>query len=227
MEGLTIWRRRGVRGWSWLRVGERALWSETWHSTSEWIEALERSLTRARVPVLRPGPFEAWDLEVRGGLLGRSRLLMTTEEHGGGRQLVRFRVAPHVRALPILLVLLLAGIVTMPAAGELLLPSAFFFVGAAAFLGLAMLDVGCAEATILGSVTRVAEEMGSLVIDEEGAHAESSAAEAADTHAAPDADERASKSGERGSREETVRIEPQDRRSPRAAWAPRARGTLG
>jgi hypothetical protein len=115
----------------------------------------------------------------------------------------------------------------MPAAGEPLLPSALFIVGAVAFLGLAMLDVGCAEATILGSVGRVAEEMRSLVIDEEGAPAGSSAAEAADTHALPDADEQAPTSGERGSREETVRIEPQDRRSPRAAWAPRARGTLG
>jgi GT2 family glycosyltransferase len=227
MEGLTIWRRRGVRGWSRLRVSERAVWSETWHSTSEWIEALERNLTRARVPVLRPGPFEAWDLEMRGGLLGRSRLLTTTEEHGGGRQLVRFRVAPRVRALPILFALLTAGIVTMPAAGEPLLPSALFIVGAVAFLGLAMLDVGCAEATILGSVSRVAEEMRSVVIDEEGASTGSSAVEAADTHALPDADEQAPTSGERGSREETVRIEPQDRRSPTAARAFRARSTLG
>jgi hypothetical protein len=32
---------------------------------------------------------------VRGGLLGAARLLSTTEEHGAGRQLVRFRLWPQ------------------------------------------------------------------------------------------------------------------------------------
>lgn len=165
-QGLTIWRRRGLGGWSWLTGSERALWSETWHAPSTWVEALDRCLTRARIPVLRPGPFEGWDLEVRGGPVGRVRVLTATEEHGQGRQLVRVRLSPRVRALPTLLLAVLAGSITIPSPGEPWLPSALFLLGAVLFLGLAMLDVGCAQATILNSLRKVAGEKGAVVMEE-------------------------------------------------------------
>jgi hypothetical protein len=162
-QGLTIWRRRGLGGWSWLTGSERALWSETWHAPSTWVEALDRCLTRDRIPVLRAGPFERWDLEVRGGPVGRVRVLTATEEHGQGKQLVRVRLSPRVRALPTLLLAVLAGSITIPSPGEPWLPSALFLLGAVLFLGLAMLDVGCAQATILNGLRKVAGEKGAVV----------------------------------------------------------------
>ncbi|MGH9423992.1 MAG: hypothetical protein ACRD3J_28715 [Thermoanaerobaculia bacterium] len=42
----------------------------------------------------RGGDFDNWDLEVSGGLVGQARTLMAIEEHGGGRQLVRYRIEP-------------------------------------------------------------------------------------------------------------------------------------
>ena len=165
-EGLTIWRRRGLGGWSWLSSSERALWSEQWHSAARWIESLERRLTTDRVPVLRPGPYEGWDLEVRGGLLGRIRVLTATEEHADGRQLVRFRLSPRVRAIPLLSLTVMAGVLAFPTPGDSWLPSALFLVGAVLFVALAMLEVGGAEATVYDGVSRVAEEFGALVIGE-------------------------------------------------------------
>ena len=44
----------------------------------------------------RGGNFDRWDLEVRCGLLSCVRLLLTIEEHGAGKQLIRLRVKPHV-----------------------------------------------------------------------------------------------------------------------------------
>lgn len=44
--------------------------------------------------VRRGGEFNDWDLEIRSGLLGSARLRMVAEEHGQGRQLVRWRVLP-------------------------------------------------------------------------------------------------------------------------------------
>ena len=41
------------------------------------------------------GAFDHWDLEVRGGPLGRARLLLSVEEHGQGRQYVRARAWPR------------------------------------------------------------------------------------------------------------------------------------
>jgi hypothetical protein len=43
------------------------------------------------------GPTDHWDLEVRGGLLGGARVLLTVEEHGAGRQYLRARIHPHLR----------------------------------------------------------------------------------------------------------------------------------
>ena len=41
--------------------------------------------------------FDSWDLEVRGGLLGAARIKLAVEEHGGGKQLLRFRVWPKIK----------------------------------------------------------------------------------------------------------------------------------
>jgi hypothetical protein len=44
--------------------------------------------------VRRGGHFDRWDLEVRNGVFGASRILMAIEDHGSGRQLVRYRSWP-------------------------------------------------------------------------------------------------------------------------------------
>jgi O-antigen biosynthesis protein len=100
--GLTLWRRRGRVGIAgpWLR--KFSIWSETWHSNHEWLAAIESELIRNGAILRRGGDFDHWDLEVRGGLFGSARTLMGIEEHGGGKQLVRFRTWPA--ASPIKLV---------------------------------------------------------------------------------------------------------------------------
>ena len=42
------------------------------------------------------GPFDPWDLKVRGGMLADSAINVAVEEHGGGKQLYRFRLSPSV-----------------------------------------------------------------------------------------------------------------------------------
>jgi hypothetical protein len=42
------------------------------------------------------GPFDRWDLEVAGGVLGAARVRTVVEEHGRGRQLVRHRLTPRM-----------------------------------------------------------------------------------------------------------------------------------
>lgn len=95
--GLTPWRKRAGTG---LVISGKCtrhylIWSETWRSPSQWLSKLERFLKSNNIPVSCGGDFDQWDLEIRGGMLGRARLLMATEEHGGGKQQLRF----HVRAL--------------------------------------------------------------------------------------------------------------------------------
>src|SRR5262249_47526707 len=68
--------------------------------------------------VARGGDYDRWDLEVRGGLMGRARLLLAIEEHGAGRQYVRMRLWPLVPA-PLLVLASVFALVAMVAAAEL------------------------------------------------------------------------------------------------------------
>jgi O-antigen biosynthesis protein len=99
--GLTLWRRRGAPAkpeWRHLLRARKqlcTLWSEQWQAPEVWLETVEQALRRGGGIVRRGGEYDRWDLEIQGGLFGAARLLMTTEEHGAGRQLLRFRVWPR------------------------------------------------------------------------------------------------------------------------------------
>ena len=106
--GLTPWRRRGASGVgiSWWWTGN--IWRERGRTAAEHLADVSQALRRAGAVVRAGGDFDRWDLEVRLGALGATRLLMTTEEHGAGRQLLRFRTFPRVS--PVWVILLALGI---------------------------------------------------------------------------------------------------------------------
>jgi hypothetical protein len=61
-------------------------------------------MLRASGAVVRHGgPDDRWDLEVRGGPFGATRLRMALEEHGEGKQLARFRIWPRLSPLSVCL----------------------------------------------------------------------------------------------------------------------------
>src|SRR5258708_6956113 len=101
--GLTPWRRR--RTYPLPRPAHLAtsIWSETWRPTDEWMRDVERELEKKDAIVVRGGDYDDWDLRVRGGLLANARLSMAVEDHGGGKQQLRFLTSfEPARWLPIL-----------------------------------------------------------------------------------------------------------------------------
>ena len=60
----------------------------------------------------RGGDYDTWDLEVRGGMLGVVRAHMTVEEHGQGRQCLRFRARPRWSLMALLLTMLFVVLAT-------------------------------------------------------------------------------------------------------------------
>jgi hypothetical protein len=114
--GLAPWRRRGPRRFTPLRPRSAAVWSESWREPAEWLEAVESRVRRDGAIVFRGGPYDRWDLTCRGGLLGGSRLLMSVEEHGNGRQYARFRWWPRspASALAVPALLLVLAILAWP-----------------------------------------------------------------------------------------------------------------
>ena len=88
--GLSPWRSRGPRAIApWSASGD--VWSENWRSPETWVAQVQRQLASLDASVFSGGPWDDWDLEVRGGLFAGVRVQVATEEHGRGRQLVRWR----------------------------------------------------------------------------------------------------------------------------------------
>ncbi|GAB4448201.1 MAG: hypothetical protein OHK0015_52760 [Chloroflexi bacterium OHK40] len=90
--GLSLWRWHGLRhlGRPWRR--HEALWSEQWQAPEAWLEAVEQDLLARGDRVRRGSEYDRWDLDVPGGVFGTGRLLLAIEEHGGGKQLLRWSV---------------------------------------------------------------------------------------------------------------------------------------
>ena len=135
--GLAPWRRRGARRLALPIPHTRSVWSERWQSPDARLRRIETELQECKCVVERGGDFERWDLQVRGGGLGTSRMRMAVEEHGGGKQFLRFRVWPRCSRAGLGLVAGFAALATFAAIdgtviGTILLAAAALF--AASFM---------------------------------------------------------------------------------------------
>ena len=97
--GLTPWRKRGA-GLSSKFIflfGSRIFtcWSEDWRPPEEWLSLIEKKLIEVKSRVRRGGDFERFDLQVRNGIFAKTRGLLTIEEYGGQKQLLKFRCKAH------------------------------------------------------------------------------------------------------------------------------------
>ena len=116
--GLTPWRELAPRAGRMPR-GRWTFWSERWRAPEDWLARIEARLAGMGIVTARGGGYDRWDLEVRAGLLLNLRLRTAVEEHGEGRQLLRFRARPRLSAImTVLLVLLLVAAGAAASAGE-------------------------------------------------------------------------------------------------------------
>jgi GT2 family glycosyltransferase len=109
-DGLTPWRQRGRRLSARRLALARSVWSEQWREPEWRLTFLESVLREDDRRVRRGGDFDRWDLELWTGLLAGARLLATTEEHGTGRQLTRFRAWARLSRPSVLVVLVLVAL---------------------------------------------------------------------------------------------------------------------
>lgn len=96
--GLTPWRKRGTSIFS-LKYYFRhrfslSLWSEKWMSAEDWLNKIEAVLIQSKVRLRRGGNFDSWDLQVSSGFFVSGRCLLTIEEHGANKQMLRFKCWP-------------------------------------------------------------------------------------------------------------------------------------
>jgi glycosyltransferase involved in cell wall biosynthesis len=142
--GLTPWR-RGAPALAFPLPHSLSVWSERWGAPEERLHAVETRLLATGGAALRGGDYDRWDLEMRGGMLGGARLLMALEEHGEGKQLVRFRLRPWCSPGGLVLTLLCAGLAVLPLANGAM-PTAALLAALAVLLSVRTL-YECAAAT--------------------------------------------------------------------------------
>ena len=97
--GLTVWRKRGPDGLSWPVPRTLPILVTQWQPPEARLAALAEALQNTGAVVLHGNRYDSWDLEVRGGLFGSSRMLMAFEDSGSGTQLVRLRAWPYCSPL--------------------------------------------------------------------------------------------------------------------------------
>jgi GT2 family glycosyltransferase len=142
--GLAPWRRRTGRRLALPRPRTSSVWSEQWRSPDARLRRIEGELQEGKCVVERGGDFARWDLEVRGGGLGTARMRMAVEEHGDGKQLLRFRVWPRCSRLGLGLVALFGGLATAAAFDETWVGT--ILLAAAALLIVVSIARDCAAA---------------------------------------------------------------------------------
>jgi GT2 family glycosyltransferase len=96
--GLSPWRRRGGDVRSSPFPNSVSVWREQWLDPNEMLGRLQEALADRGATMAVGSTSDAWDIQVRGGLLANMKILMAVEEHGGGKQLYRFRIRPSVSA---------------------------------------------------------------------------------------------------------------------------------
>ncbi|MBD1918057.1 glycosyltransferase [Phormidium sp. FACHB-322] len=154
--GLTPWRRRGKTSLKWPRCQSRALWSEEWYSSEDWLSDFYQGFSRHGAIASHGGDFDPWDLEIRSGLTGSIRILMVIEEHGNGKQLVRLRSWPKIAPTAVGILIIMILLTAAAARDESIF--AAFVLGCATFAGGATIawDCSTAASTYLQSVNQLA-----------------------------------------------------------------------
>ena len=133
--GLTPWRRR-AGGTTAPPARRTPFWSEIWKTPEAWIAELETAVRAQGAIVTRGGEMDHWDLSVRGGLLGSVPGQVVVEDHGSGKQLLRFRTRACVPATAWIAALILVALTAWASANAAWLPG-FCMATASAALAVA------------------------------------------------------------------------------------------
>jgi GT2 family glycosyltransferase len=163
--GLRPWWRQGAAGLSVPVNRNVTLWSEVWRSADDRLACVERAVLAAGTAPIRGGDFDTWDLELRGGLLGGARIRHTVEEHGGDRQLIRFKVVPRRSKLgTVIPILFLLPALGAAFAGAKLAAILLTLFGVAAVV-LAIREVSVATAVSLNALKSNDEQIASVLTE--------------------------------------------------------------
>jgi hypothetical protein len=153
--GLTPWRRGARRAWPFPARQEHSLWDETWRNDESRLGLIESTLKGQAAPHCRGDAHAAWDLDIRGGLMAGRRLVMAAEDHGGGKQLVRFRHRLYLSHFAIGALSLSFALCLLAAADGAAAAATVFGFGLFALLAWVFADAAAATAAVKAALIPV------------------------------------------------------------------------
>ena len=156
--GLTPWRRRGAKFLKFPIPQQDTIWSEFWHPPEKRLSVLKDSLYQQGAIAMSGSDFDRWDLEIRGGLFGAVRVLMVVEEHGQGKQLVRFGSWPKINVSLLIVTLVLATLSIVAAFDRATVVSGILGAVAGLLVLFALQDCATANASYFHALERVKVE---------------------------------------------------------------------
>jgi O-antigen biosynthesis protein len=163
--GLTPWRRRGAAFFVMPFSKTYSYWSEHWRDITERLTAVEKTLQAAGSIAHRNSDFdEGWDLQVRGGIFGNARLLVLTEEHGQGKQVVRVRTSAKAAFLVYASAAILALLSLLAFFEGAIFPALIIGFGAIIIVMQAVLEAGHSTGAILLAVDKVREDEEGVIL---------------------------------------------------------------
>jgi GT2 family glycosyltransferase len=165
--GLTPWRRRGAGFFVMPLSKTVSYWSENWREVSDRLQSIEDAIRKSGAVVQRNGDFdENWDLHVRGGIFGNTRLSVLNEEHGQGKQVVRARIFPKVTFLAYALVSILTALSLFAAFDGQYYVAAIIGLGAGLIAIRTILEAGYTTAAVLLAIDNVRAEESGVVLSQ-------------------------------------------------------------
>ncbi len=123
-------------------MGTSNFWSEEWKSSQKRLEIIEKALSAENMIVSRGGEYDRWDLEIRSGFLGSIRTCMGVEDHGSGRQLIRFRTLPRIDSLSLALIFMFSTLTILATLDQAWLAASI--LGGAALILIVRMIWNCA-----------------------------------------------------------------------------------
>ena len=153
-QGLTPWPRRSSSGWAFPHTRLFSFWSDEWEFPHKRIQLVAAALRLDEAVVLSGGPFDAWDLEVRGGMAAGARIHVACEAHPGGAQLVRTRVRPRVSSAVPVTIAVLVALAALAAIDAAVVAAAVLALAAALVAIAALVEAGSAQAAAVRATER-------------------------------------------------------------------------
>ena len=152
--GLTPWRHHAAK------VGPRFIpvtmkqWRSEWQNPEDALKDLETRVRDRGGVVKSGGEYDDWDLEVRVGQFGSSRVLLGAQSYGSGRQLLRYRITQTYSRASLLIFGLFLTISLAAAASGAYLQSVASALLCALVLAIMILDSSLAAGLLREALKR-------------------------------------------------------------------------